>query len=292
MTVAPRTLTLAYACAAVLAIAATPAAAATPASPTGAALRARYAELRDNLAHSPFGKPLRLESTKRNDTFAGAIDAVLDFPFERVRSTLVDVRDWCEILILHPNIEACHVAGPSDGAASITVDVGGAHVPVTFSYRVGAANGDFLSIELRAAEGPFGTTDYRIDLEAAPLDGGHTIVHFTFSQQYGTPALLAMQAYLATFARDKVGFTVVGHAADGTPRHVGGLRGALERNVMRYYAAIEAYIASLSAPAGEQREARLRHWYAYTRRYPAQLAEEPGYLEQKHAEIARQPPPS
>ena len=280
------------ACAAALALAATPAAAATPASPTGAALRASYAALRDTFAHSPFGKPLRLESTKRNDTFAGAIDAVLDFPFERVRSTLADVHDWCEILILHPNIEACHVAAPPDGAASITVEVGRAQIPVTFSYRVGAANADFLSIQLRAAKGPFGTTDYRIDLEAAPLDAAHTIVHFTFSQQYGTAALLAMQAYLATFARDKVGFTVVGHDADGTPRHVGGLRGALERNAMRYYAAIEAYIASLSALAGEQRDARLRHWYAYTRRYPSQLAEKPGYLEHKHAEIARLPSPS
>ena len=46
----------------------------------------------------------------------------------------------------------------------------------------------------------------------------------------------------------KVGFTVVGHSPDGKPIYVDDFRGALERNAMRYYLCIEAYLTSLSAP--------------------------------------------
>ena len=90
-----------------------------------------------------------------------------------------------------------------------------------------------------------------------------------------------MRAYLSTVGRGKVGFTVVGHTPDGQPVYVSDLRGALERNAMRYYMCIEAYIESLSAPPGQQLERRLQAWYAYTERYPLQLREEDGYLDRK-----------
>ena len=55
---------------------------------------------------------------------------------------------------------------------------------------------------------------------------------------------------LATLGRDKVGFSVVGRAADGRPVHVEGLRGAVERNTLRYYLAVESYLGALALPAG------------------------------------------
>ncbi|MCY1186091.1 hypothetical protein D9M73_269280 [compost metagenome] len=64
-------------------------------------------------------------------------------------------------------------------------------------------------------------------------------------------ARVAMQGYLATIGRDKVGFSIVGNNARGQPIHVGGTRGVIERNTMRYYLAIEAYLSALSAPAAE-----------------------------------------
>jgi hypothetical protein len=45
---------------------------------------------------------------------------------------------------------------------------------------------------------------------------------------------------------------------------------------MRYYASIESYLDALAASPQQQIERRLRHWYAYTERYPLQLQEEPG----------------
>jgi hypothetical protein len=99
-----------------------------------------------------------------------------------------------------------------------------------------------------------------------------------------------MQGYLATIGRDKVGFTIVGHTTAGQPEYGGGTRGVVERNTMRYYLAIEAYLAALSAPPAEQLEKRLAIWYASVERYPAQLheLERDEYLAMKRKETQRQ----
>ena len=254
---------------------------------SASALRADYASTRAAIEHSAFGRPLTLESTGTSDALTGDIRAVMSYPFASVRDALNDVETWCEIMILHPNIESCEPRHPRGVDAAIDVDVGRAHLPVSFSYRVITTSGDYLHVQLAAPEGPMGTTDYRIVLEAAPLDAMRTLLHFSFSHGYGVRARLAMKAYLATFGRGKIGFTVVGHDAQGRPRYVDDFRGALERNAMRYYLAIEAYLGSLSAPPGEQRARRLAAWFAQTQRYDAQLHEDDEYLARKRAQLAR-----
>lgn len=82
------------------------------------------------------------------------------------------------------------------------------------------------------------------------------------------------QAYLATSGRDKIGFSVVGRQADGTPQFVEGLRGAVERNAMRYYLAVDAYLASAALPAPMRFETALQRWLGAIGQYPQQLAEE------------------
>jgi hypothetical protein len=71
---------------------------------------------------------------------------------------------------------------------------------------------------------------------------------------------------------------------------VGNVRGVIERNTMRYYLAIDAYLDSLSAPPAQQQEKRLRDWYGATERYRQQLheMEEADYMAMKRKEIARQ----
>ena len=103
---------------------------------------------------------------------------------------------------------------------------------------------------LEAGEGPLGTSDSASSVEAMPADDGKTFVRLSYSYAFGAVARLAMQAYLGTIGRDKVGFTVVGKEADGRPQLVGGMRGVVERNTMRYYLAIEAFLGALSAPPG------------------------------------------
>jgi hypothetical protein len=251
---------------------------------SAAALQAAYAKHRAEMAHNKFGVPLRLESRQTSDTLQGDIHALLDQPFDKVESALATPQNWCDILILHPNVRKCRSStGGSEGAPSLSVGLGRNELPVEFSYHAAKAP-QYLDVRLEAPTGPLGTTDYRIRLEAAPADAGHTILHLTYSHRYGLRARLAMQAYFSTLGRGKVGFTVVGRDPQGQPIYIGDLRGGLERNAMRYYASIESYLFSLDAPPGDRLEKRLRHWYAYTERYPLQLEERAGYLDDKRSE--------
>jgi hypothetical protein len=99
-----------------------------------------------------------------------------------------------------------------------------------------------------------------------------------------------MQAYLATIGRNKVGFTVVSTQPDGRILHIGGMRGVVERNTMRYYLAIEAFLGALSAPPQARLEKRLHDWFAAIERYPRQLheLEQSEYLDMKRKEYLRQ----
>jgi len=65
------------------------------------------------------------------------------------------------------------------------------------------------------------------------------------------------------------------------------MRGVVERNAMRYYVAIEAYLGALTTPAPQQLEKRLSDWYAGIERYPLQLheIERSEYLSMKRSEV-------
>ena len=162
--------------------------------------------------------------------------------------------------------------------------------PVDFAFRVVADTPDYLTVRLDADTGPLSTRNYRIVFEAIPLESGRTFIHLTYSYAYGLAGRLALQTYLGTLGSSKVGFTVVGTQSDGQPRHVGGLRGVVERNSMRYYLAIEAFLGALSAPPPAQLEKRLHDWFDAVERYPLQLheMERSDYLEMKRREYSRQ----
>lgn len=251
-----------------------------------AALRSAYAAAREKLERGPFGRPLLLASSEGDGVLRGEVLALIPQPFAGLSEALRDAAAWCRILILHPNVRACHAVGSPQ--TRLDLALGGAEREMSFAYSVRAATPSYLRVGLDAPSGPMGTSDYRVVLEAAPLDGGRSIVRFAYAYGFGTTARLAMQAYLGTLGRGKVGFTVTGRDADGHPVYVSDLRGALERNTMRYYLAIEAYLDTRSAPPGERSERALQHWLAAAGRYPRQLAEEPDYVERKRADLKRQ----
>ncbi|HEX8011745.1 MAG TPA: hypothetical protein VF814_12560 [Casimicrobiaceae bacterium] len=186
-----------------------------------AALQAKYAALRDELSRSPFQKPLYLESTETPNALKGDIHAVVDYPFAAVSAALDGADRWCDILILHLNIKGCRAAGSApEGALEVYVGrkfdepLTAAH-PLQFDDRIAAAAPDYFRVVLAADRGPFGTRNYRIELEALPLDDARAFVHLSYAYGYGAAAKLAMQTYLRTIGDHKVGFTVVGQRADG-----------------------------------------------------------------------------
>jgi hypothetical protein len=259
-----------------------------------AALRAKYESLRPALERSVFDRPVQLESREAADRLDGDVHAVVAYPFGRVRTALDGGQRWCDILLLHLNVKACR---PASQGSLLRVYIGKkfdepasqAH-KIEFAYRTEADAPDYFRRSLSAANGPFGTRDYRIVVEAVPLDSGRTFVHLAYAYAYGPSAKMAMQAYLRTVAGQKVGFTVQGRQPDGRPALVGGLRGALERNVMRYYLAIDAYLAALAAPPEERLEERLHDWFDSTEHYALQLHEldQDQYLAMKRKECAEQ----
>jgi hypothetical protein len=253
-------------------------------------LRARHAQLAPQLAHNEFGRPVYLESQEGDNALRGEVYAVVDHSFEQVRA-LERADNWCQVLLLPFNTKQCISA--DDG---IAVFVGRKkETPVAdafrvdFHYGVRSNSEDYLQVQLDARSGPLGTHDYRIGLEAAPLEGGRTFIHLSYSYAFGTMSRLAMQTYLATAGADKVGFSVEGREDSGAPRFVRGVRGVIERNTMRYYLAIEAFVDTLPAPPETRVEKTLREWFAATERFPRQLHEMEldDYLAMKRREYAR-----
>lgn len=273
-----------------------PALASVPATHPAASLQARYASLDERLRNNPFQRPLTLDSSESPNDLKGDIHAVVDHPFATVSTALRDADNWCDVLILHINTKHCR-AGNDAGRTVLMVSVGrktaqaleDAH-PIAFSYRVAAATPDYLEVQLNAREGPLSTRNYRILLRAVPVGSGRTFLHLAYSYDYGMAGRLAMKTYLATIGSGKVGFTQTGRQPDGQPEHIGGMRGVVERNTMRYYLAIDAYLDALSMPPRQRLQKRLESWFAATEQYPRQLreVERTAYFDMKRSEYQRQ----
>jgi len=267
---------------------------AAPADAGGAAsLRATYAAMAERLANNRFQRPLHLDSTESASGLKGDIYALIERPIAEVSAALSDAGQWCDVMILHLNTKQCRAtAGPA--RTMLTVHVGkkteqplADAYPVEFAFRLAAATPEYFAVQLDAESGPLGTRDYRIRLEAASVDAGRTFLHLTYSYGFGLTSRLAMQAYLASAGAGKVGFSPAAPQPGGKPGFIGGMRGVVERNTMRYYLAIDAYLA---APGAGQAERRLSGWFDATEQYRRQLheLERVAYLAMKRREIARQ----
>lgn len=263
------------------------------------ALRAQYAVLRPRLDASVFGQRVVVDSAETTHHLEGSIYAVVDYPYAIVRRAFTSPAAWCEALLLHLNVKRCRAdaAGPH---AKLAVAVGrkveqsvNEAFPFEFAFAVSASEADYFRVVLDAPAGPLGTKDYRMTLVGTVLDARHTFVHLRYSYGYGFQVRMAMDAYLATGGHGKVGFTVTGHSADATPTYIGGVRGAIERNAMRYYLALDAYLGALGVPPARQVAERFERWFAATERYPAQLHEldREAYLQMKRHEYQRQQSP-
>ena len=242
-------------------------------------LRAKHHELADSLAHSPFGRPMHIASSDDGDNQKGDVYAVVNYPFATVAEGLGSAAHWCDVLILPFNVKHCRAS--QDG---IAVRIGRKSsqpaeeaYKIDFHFAVAAKSGDYLRTTLAADQGPAGTRDYHIALEATPIDAQHTFLHLAYSYRLAGMSKVMMHTYLSTTGANKAGFT------DAT-----GMRAATERNAMRYFLAVDAYLSTLSAPENERLHKRLATWFAATEKYPKQLHEmsEREYLAMKEKDTA------
>jgi hypothetical protein len=270
--------------------------ASVPDTHSAASLHATYASLGERLLHNPFRRALSLDSSESSSDLKGDIYARVDYPFATVSAALNGPAHWCDVLILHVNTKYCRATAGKAGAV-LSVGFGkktpqpiDEAFPIEFSYRVVAATATYLEIRLDAQEGPLSTRNYRIQLQAVPVGNGRTFLHLTYSYDYGMAGRLAMKAYLATIGSGKVGFSRTGALSNGQPEYIGGMRGVVERNTMRYYLAIDAHLGALATPPSLQFQKRLHSWFNATEQYPRQLSEvsRTAYMDMKRGEYRRQ----
>jgi hypothetical protein len=260
-----------------LAASAQQALAAAPENSSAQALRATHQRLSDKLDKSSFGRPVQLDSMETADGLQGDVYAVVEHPLAEISTALKGSAHWCEVLTLHINNRRCSTASGPQGREMLTLYVVRRYdkpidqaFELPFVYRVASATPEHLMVELSAESGPLGTSNYRVTLEAVALDERKSFLHFSYSYDHNTMVRLGTMAYLATFGSDKVGFTVLGKTPEGQLDYIRGLRGLVERNAMRYFLTLDAY---LSAPGPEQADRRQRRWFAAAEQYPRQLHE-------------------
>lgn len=248
--------------------------------------------LRENGPTPAFDLPFSVHSNEEGRRLSAEVVGVIDQPVENVVMALGDVEHWCEFMPLNLNVKAC-IYHRQERADALTLYLGRkfyqspdeAH-PLNYRYQVKQANDDGIAIVMRAEEGPMGTEDYLLELDAvAAVDGG-TRVRVNMAYTGSWLSNLASSAYLATLGRDKQGFSVQSWDADGYPVFIRGPKAVIERNAMRYLFAMQAYLETGSMPAQERFAARTRRWFELTEVYAAQLheMEREEYLDAKQRE--------
>jgi hypothetical protein len=229
------------------------------------------------LKTNSFSLPLFLESFERDDKVHVDVYGIFDYPFSSIVNMLKVPANWCDIVSLHPNVKACTYR-ELPGAWLLTFYIGRkVYQPpedtrqVIYHYRNVDQQQGYLDIILSADAGPFGTKDHRMRFEALPLDGGRTFVHVSYAYRDSVALRLAEKAYFATLGWGKVGFTVTGTDRNGKPVYIGGPRGAIERNSVRYYFAIQSLMNTLRYPEKSRFSMRISEWYDLTTRYRKQF---------------------
>jgi hypothetical protein len=249
----------------------------SPAADGKASLLARYRQFQADAVNSTAGLPIRIESEARDNLQRAEITAVIPRNFSELSAALARPADWCDIAPLVFNIKAC-THQHSRGQEQLTLYVGRKFYeppdktyPFKYIYTLKARRDDYLLVTLEAKEGPFGTGDYLLEIEAAGI-GGKTFLAFRSSCRTSMISDLATRIYLATAGRHKVGFSLV--KRNGKPAEpVHGIRGIIERNAVRFYLALQAHLEMHALPPDKRYEAALERWHALTERYHRQLYE-------------------
>ena len=255
------------------------------------ALRADYELIRPKLLHNAFGMPVYLQSREYNDVLTAEVYGRVDYPLQRVEVALAEPAGWCALLALNLNVKAC-VHQENAGQRSLTLYMGRKFYqtpekasPLQYSFQTSASTPDYFAQTLFAPDGPLGTGDYRIALQAIPVPGG-TLIHILSAYRSSTTSRLATTIYLSTLGNGKIGFSSDGVDGNGQSRYVEGVRGAIERNAIRHYLALQALLETWTLPATDRFEASLKRWFALTERYHPQLheMEQDDYLDAKRRE--------
>ncbi len=250
-------------------------------------------EILERINESPFPESIVLQSEEASDAIHGDLHGIVDAPFESLAAYLETTTHWCAILFLHLNVKSCVQEGDG-GEGMLDVYMGRRHYEkpedadhVRFRFEVVEQDAGLIAVDMRSEEEARGTQEIRIQVQAAALDEERSLVHMRYSVGIGRVGRTLLRVYLGTAGRDRVGFTVVRTDRAGDPVYVRAIRGMVERNTVRFYLALQAFV---EYPEAEQLEQRFERWFELTDQHPEQLREvdRESYLDNKRREYENQ----
>ncbi len=251
-----------------------------------------YTQLKPVLDKNAYGIPVYIHSSDENNTMTGVIYGVIHHPFSVVSQALLTPANWCDIAPQHLNIKACTYRSLKD-YCQLTFYSGRKYYEraddvyqLTYRFDIIAQARDFVEIDMSATDGPAGTSDYRLKIQTIPLNASSSFVYFSYSYKYNFITSMGMGTYLATLGSGKLGFSITGNDQHGKPVYVGGVRGIIERNAVRYYLAIQSYLDTLHIKTVDRFIARINNWFDLTEQHHLQLYEmdKQDYLQYKRQE--------
>ena len=242
-------------------------------------LRNRYQEIRSQLADNLYGIPVYIISNSADKTMQGEVYGTLNYPFQITKRALSSPNNWCDIAPQHLNIKACTYRYQNNHCQLTFYSGRKFYEPPDDAYQLQyrfqqlVSEPDYLQLSLNAEAGPMGTRDYHIEVKAIPIEDGKTFLYFRYAYRYNFVTEMGMDLYLATLGRNKIGFSITGNDDQGKPVNIGGIRGIIERNAVRYYLAIQSFLDNFHQPEEKQLEARLDRWFDLTEQHHRQLYE-------------------
>ncbi len=259
-------------------------------------LNDKYSAIKSELLNSPHGLPIHITALDNGEHLQCNVYGILEYNFNKIRRQLCNPKNWCDILFLHPNIKS-GVYYTENGHSILNVYCGRKYYQkpentykIVLQYRVVRESDTYFFIQLSSDKGPMYTRNYRIRLDAIPLKNDKTFIHLGYEYDYGTAFKNMLRIYFNTIGRHKIGFSREKTKERGNPVYVKGNRGMIERNAVRYYFAVQAFMDTLEYPEKIRFENRISRWYDLTDGFKRQLYElsKKAYMANKKRESENQ----
>lgn len=244
-------------------------------------LNKRYHAIKKYLDQSKFETPIYIHSTASKISLKGEVYGLIhnpDITFEQLEKAFSNYKNWCDFIPLHLNLKACiyqrinkqryliFYAGRKFYQAPEDV------YQIRYRFRLVTTSNNYFNVILNAPRGPAGTSNYLLQLEVMKIED-KILFRVISSYSSSRRSRFGTTIYLHTKGKHKIGFTVVGVDSDGKPIYVRGIKGVVERNVIRYFLAGKAFMATRKLPQDKRYKALLQYWFKETEKYHQQLYE-------------------
>ena len=256
-------------------------------------LYSTYETMQSQLRSAVTGEPFSLKAHVFQESTLGDVYAMVPYEYALLANTLTVPEQMCLAIVLHINVKGCVIDDSDHSKSLMDLYVGRKEYQhpddafkVQYEFSVSDHRDNYTLISLTADKGPLKTENIAIYIEFLPVNPQTSFMHFTYSANYGNLARFALNTYLATLGRNKVGFSETGVDEHGEPVYIKGIQGIVERNTMRYFFTLSSYFGTYHQPEKQRFDASLNRWFDYVEKYPKQLYEVPRdeYLKAKHKE--------